>query len=265
MRAAFSELVAGRRERARARLIELEARLGFRDETVRDYLALTERDGEALAAAEDASLRLPRGWSEGRRAAFAAAVSRAVAAAKAGLGLDRTPAVYAEVRPDLQGAFTLLGRRWIQRKVWLPEDPDDETLVHEAVHAIWSPPNVVVAEGIACLVASGEEAIREGELALPEDAPDRLRELLCRTAPDPGNSHALRGDEAWLVYPLSGSFVLFLAERFGRAELRWLASELTLAGPEPGLHEACFVRALGAGREALVRAWADVRLEGGRA
>lgn len=252
MSAAFREIAAGRPTAARARLIALEARLGTPDATIRDYLRLSEQSPPgALEAGGGVLLHFTEGGSDAEtRRGFHRALERARGEALRFLGLARAPAVYVEYPARSARPLTLLGDRAVQRKICLPADADVEALRHELLHSLCAPPNVVIAEGLACLFASGARAIREAELLLEEDAKERLTSLFRRRAPGTTGGEALRDEEAWLVYPLAGSFFLFLDDRYGRDALFRYASVLVVEGDEATAAEqedrfaAVFVRTL---------------------
>jgi SagB-type dehydrogenase family enzyme len=259
MSAAFREIASARTTAARARLIALEARLGAPDATIRDYLRLSEQSPPAtLAAAEGILLH----WTDGApdddaNVGLLRALGRARKEALGFLGLAGAPAVYVEYPSRSVRPITLLGDRAVQRKICLPADADAEALRHELLHAICAPPNVVIAEGLACLFASGARSIREAEAHLEEDARDRLTSLFRRRAPGTTGGEALRDEEAWLVYPLAGSFFLFLDDRYGREAIFRYASTLVVAGSEATAaeQEAGFAEVFGSTLDGATGEW----------
>jgi SagB-type dehydrogenase family enzyme len=259
MCAAFREIAGGRTTIARARLIALEARLGGPDATIRDYLKLSEHVPPPLLAAGAGVLlhSTEPPTDPDATAALVRALERIRGEVLRFLGLARAPAVFVEHPSRTARPLTLLGDRAVQRKICLPAETDAETLRHELMHAICAPPNVIVAEGLACLFASGARAIREAELHLEEDARDRLTSLFRRKAPGATGGEALRDEEAWLVYPLAGSFFLFLDERYGRDAVLRYASLLVVEGDEAtaGEQERFLETAFGTTLETAVGDW----------
>jgi hypothetical protein len=240
MTQAFAEIAAGRCSTARARLIALEARLGAPDATIRDYLKLTRQSPAPELEAGDGILlhSTEPALDEGGVAIHLFGQLRRIRAEVLRfLDLSRAPAIFVEHPSRTARPITLLGDRSVQRKVCLPARIDAEGLRHELIHAICAPPNVVIAEGLACLFASGTRAIHEAELHFEDDARDRLRSLFSRRAPGSSGGEALRDDEAWMVYPLAGSFVLFLDDRCGRDAVFRYASALILDGSEATVGE----------------------------
>jgi SagB-type dehydrogenase family enzyme len=240
MTQAFAEIAVGRCSTARARLIALEARLGAPDATIRDYLKLTRQSPAPELEAGDGILlhSTEPALDEGGVAIHLFGQLRRIRAEVLRfLDLSRAPAIFVEHPSRTARPITLLGDRSVQRKVCLPERIDAEGLRHELIHAICAPPNVVIAEGLACLFASGTRAIHEAELHFEDDARDRLRSLFSRRAPGSSGGEALRDDEAWMVYPLAGSFVLFLDDRCGRDAVFRYASALILDGSEATVGE----------------------------
>lgn len=234
MIAAFRELASGRAREARGRLVALEARLCTPDATVRDYLRLSERHvGSVLLAGEGVLLHLETPESDPYRATdLLRSLETAYAEMKQRLGVERAPAAFVEVSQGVARAITLVGHRLVQRKVCLPPWFSEETLWHEMVHAICAPPNIIAAEGIACLASASRGAIREAEHHLGTDSRERLLALFRRRAPGATGGEALRDEDAWLVYPIAGSFLLFLEERSGRATLDRFTSALVVAGSD---------------------------------
>jgi SagB-type dehydrogenase family enzyme len=269
MTQAFHEIARGRIGTARGRLLVLEARLGEPDATIRDYLRLSEqsppprlatgagllvRFTDDLGPADDESL-----------GQILLTLEQARSEVMHELGLERAPAVFVELPARTMRPLTLVGDRRVQRKVCLPAGIDAEAIRHEMVHAICAPPNVVIAEGLACLAASGGSAIREAEAHLEEDAAERLMSLFRRRAPGATGGEALRDEDAWLVYPLAGSFLLFLQDRQGRDTVLRYASDLVLAGSDAtsAEQEARFKARFGVDLEACVTEWSQSRVGGG--
>lgn len=261
MTQAFHEIARGQTSTARGRLLVLEARLGTPDATIRDYLRLTEESPPPrLATTEGLLVRFTDDLGpadDETSGEILSTLSRARAEVLRELGLEEAPAVHLELPARTARPITLVGDRLVQRKICLPAGADEEAIRHELVHAICAPPNVVVAEGLACLVASGASAIREAEAHLRADASQRLMSLFRRRAPGATGGEALRDEDAWIVYPLAGSFLLFLQDRHGRAAVLGYASDLVRAGRDATGHEqeARFEHRFGIEFEACVDAW----------
>jgi SagB-type dehydrogenase family enzyme len=260
MSQAFREIAAGLSSTARARLIALEAWVGSPDATIRDYLRLSEHCAPPELAVEEGVLVHFTDASLARsedRERLVRALTSVRGEALRFLGLTRAPAVFVEHPSRAPRPLTLLGDRFVQRKVCLPADTDSEGLRHELMHAICAPPNFVIAEGLACLFASGARSIRESELELEDDARDRLLAVFRRRAPGTNGGEALREDDAWLVYPLAGSFLLFLTDRHGRNAVFRYATLLIEDGSEatPAEQESCFQSVFRSSLESAVEEW----------
>lgn len=258
--AAFRDLASGRTVAARSRLMELEARLGAPDATIRDYLRLsTLRTEPRIVVGEGVLLHLA-GLAQPTDEA-AREVLRCIEGARdemlRRLGLPRAPAVFVEISPRTPRPITLVGSRLVQRKICLPPGSDTEAIRHELVHSICAPPNLVVAEGLACLAASGEDAIRETESHLGTDSRERLLALFRRRAPGTTGAEALGDEDAWLIYPLAGSFLLFLRERAGRGAVERYAGALVVAGADTTAdeQEALFERTFAVGLDEAAAEW----------
>ena len=249
MREAFAALADGRTTDARERLVALGALLPG-DETVRDYVRLAEGDDATLAAGRAGHCVFPRDWPEDRRRQAIALVEEAGAVVARWLDVDVFPATLVDFRAGDGPPRTHLRGRRVERKVTLPPSARRDEVVHELTHALLAPANLLIAEGLASLVASDahEVAEIEAELAREEHPPIRVESFFGGASADASS---------FLVHPVGASFVRHLVARFGRE--RFFAFTETLLATQTDVDQAAlFADAFGTSPAGAVADWWSV-------
>lgn len=259
LRRAFAGL-GGDRERARAELIALRAMLPD-DRTLADYLELADQPSTVIATTADALFAFDPALTEEQRTRWMADVERAIARAKAWFAVDRIPATFVDLRGAAALPTTHVEQRPVQRRIVLPSRVDFAALCHEIVHALVLPHDLVIAEGLATVVALDETELREMDacVALQSHAPSWLLECLGRgSVPD--------GERDALLYPAAASFVSHLIRTYGKARLLALLADIRYPLPDGDPHSrpCALETAFGRPRAELVAHWwASVSENGG--
>jgi hypothetical protein len=240
---------------ARERLLALEALLPH-DETVRDYLKLADGEPARFEANGSVLMTCPETWPVAECQRWSTLLAEVALEVAKWVGVEQFPATYIDLRYSPAYPMAHVRGRRIQRKLTFRERVTREEIMHEMVHAILAPENLMIAEGLAALVSTTPTELADVETELARDTTPPIDvEKFFGPMAGTARESALKRPNV-LLYPVGASFVAHLIGAFGRARFFAFTDALAIGVADHITGQAdTFAEVYGVSLQSEIAAW----------